>query len=48
MSEGGPFAVGRKRKRDNEINISGFEKLGVFLALLSIAERIIIMIMYEG
>ena len=48
MPKGGPVAVGRKRKRNDAINISWVEKLGVFLALLSIAERIIIMIMYEG
>ncbi|WP_262432079.1 hypothetical protein [Qingrenia yutianensis] len=40
--------MGRKKRRSDAINISSIEKLGVFLALLSIAERIIVMILFEG
>ncbi len=40
--------MGRKRKRQDTINIKWFEKIGLVFALLSIAERIFIMIMYEG
>lgn len=40
--------MGRKKRRNDSINISSLEKFGVFLALLSVAERIIVMLLFEG
>ena len=40
--------MSRKRRRNEILNINFIEKLVVFLAFLSIAERILVMIMFEG
>lgn len=41
--------MGKKRKKRNDFfNINLIEKLGVLFAFLSTAERIIIMILFEG